>query len=346
MRLGDFKRPWSGERVPGGPCARAFTLLELLVAMGITALIAGLLLTVTTQLLALWQRQQGQQMQAVAAKLALDLIERDWQAAVRSHEASGWFAAEIIETPAGLANHGWLVGGSLRKPAAGGSLNVLPAPDAAGRRELAQARFGLSGVWWRFVTTNTEADGSLPVVVAYQVVRRPITGDPVAGNPAPVRYALYRSAVSVAQTFLDGYDVLADDYRSTSQAPAAYRSARSITNPSHASLLASHVVDFGCWFYRREADGSLRRIYPEQTGDLAHVASGFGGAAASRYPDVVDVFIRVLSESGAARLAAAEAGQLGLRPARYADDAAWWWALVEENSAVFTRRIERKGGAG
>jgi len=29
----------------------------------------------------------------------------------------------------------------------------------------------------------------------------------------------------------------------------------------------------------------------------------------------------------------------------HATDAAWWWAVVDANSTVFTRRIEIKGAA-
>jgi hypothetical protein len=59
------------------------------------------------------------------------------------------------------------------------------------------------------------------------------------------------------------------------------------------------------------------------------------------FPQVVDVMIRVLTEDGARRLDALEAGagRLGLRPAQYPTDAEWWWGLVEANSEVFTRRI-------
>jgi prepilin-type N-terminal cleavage/methylation domain-containing protein len=323
---------------------RAFTLLELLVAMAITAVIAGLLLTITTQVLGLWQRQQGEQVQAVAARLALDLLERDWQAAIVRRDNQRWLAAEIIDTPGGLANHGWLLGSSMAKPASGGSLRPLPAADASGRRDVADARFGLSGVWLRFTTTNTEAESSLPVLVAYQIARRPITGDPAVSNPAPVRYALYRSAVSLTDSFANSYDPLAGGYGSATNSPAAYRSARSVTNPSHAGLLASNVVDFGCCFYVRTIDGSLRRIFPEAVNDIAHLATGNSTSDGTRYPEVVDVMVRVLSEAGAAQIEAMEAGRLGGRPSSYAADAEWWWAVVTQHSTVFTRRIEIKGG--
>jgi hypothetical protein len=214
---------------------------------------------------------------------------------------------------------------------------------------LSEARFGLSGIWLRFVATNVESGGSLPTVIAYQVVRRPVTGDPVPANPAPVRYSLYRSAINSSDTFASGYDVTASAYGSTTNTPSsalstAYRIARNVTNPSHANLLASNVVDFGCWFYVRGSNGTLQRIYPSSAGDVSHQAVGNSSASDSRFPEVADVLVRILSEEGATLVEAMEAG-LVTRPANYASDAGWWWGVVEANSAVFIRRVEIKGMA-
>ncbi|RXK56301.1 type II secretion system protein [Oleiharenicola lentus] len=327
----------------------AFTLLELLVAVAITLVIAGLMLTVTTQVLGLWQRTQGAHSQAASARQVFDLIGRDLQAALHRRDARCWLALDILDAKTSLANHGWLLDAALPKPASGGSLRPLPDADANGVHRLRDARFGLSGAWLRLVTTNVESGGSLPAVVAYQVARRPVSGDPVATNLAPVRYSLYRSVVSPEETFDHGYDVMATTYGSTSNTPTsalstAYRQPRNVTNPSHANLLASNVVDFGCWLYRRDSAGELVRIYPGATGDVSHHAVGQSTTDDSRFPAVVDVMLRVLSESGASLLEAIESGRV-TRPSEHASDAAWWWAVVEAHSTVFTRRIEIQGAA-
>lgn len=343
--------PWSrGTDSPAsmkGRC-RAFTLLELLVAMTITLVIAGLMLAVTTNVLNLWRRTQGAHTQGTAARQVLALFEQDFQSALHRQEAGCWLAADILDTASGLANHGWLVGTGLMKPAAGGSLRPLPAPDANGISLIRDARFGLSGIWLRFVATHVESGGSLPSVVAWQVVRRPVTGDPVANNPAPVRYSLYRSAVSNSDTFAAGYDVTAGAYGSTNNTPSsalstAYRQPRNVTNPSHANLLASNVVDFGCWFYVRDITGSLVRIYPVSATDVSHQAVGGSTANDTRFPEVADVMVRILSDEGATLIEAMENGRVS-RPAAYATDAEWWWAVVESHSAVFVQRMEIKGG--
>lgn len=328
---------------------RGFTLLEMLVAVTITLIIAGLMLAVTTNVLNLWRRSQAGHTQAATARQVFDLLEQDLQAAIHRRDANSWLAADILDSPGSLSHHGWLLGPGVMKPANGGSLLPLPAPAAGGERLLQDARFGLSGAWLRFVTTPVESGGSLPAVVAYRVARRPVTGEPVSANPAAIRYALYRSAISNADTFAAGYDVLSSGYASTINNPSsasstAYRAARNVMNPSHANLLGPNVVDFGCWLYARNPDRTLRRIYPAGAGDSSHQAVGSSTADDTRYPEVADLMLRILTEEGATLLEAIEAGRV-TRPPAYGTDAGWWWGVVEANSKVFTCRVEIKGRA-
>jgi hypothetical protein len=357
LRTGRIRKQPCGLRTNGRTPGRArasgglaaFTLLELLVAVAITVVMAGLMLVVTDNVLQLWHRTQGKQEQNAAAQQIFSLLERDLQAALHRRDPNCWLAADILETAPALANHGWLLNGGVLKPAAGGSLRLMPVDLLSGRPSLKEARFGLSGVWLRLVATNVESDGGLPTVIAWQLVRRPVTGDAVPANPAPVRYALYRSAVSASETFAQGYDVVASAYGSSGNTPTsalstAYRQPRNIMNPSHANLLAPNVVDFGCWCYRRDAEGALVRIFPAEATDVSHHAIGQSDLDAGRFPEVVDVLVRILSGEGATVVAAMEKGLLA-RPAEYLTDAEWWWAVVEAHSAVFMQRIEIKGAA-
>lgn len=315
---------------------RAFTLLELLVATAIALALAGLMLSIATGVMAQWRRDRALGDQAIVASQALDAIERDLQAAVRS-ETDGCFAADIVSDTSGLANHGWLV--SARMKPSGTSSVRLPADVS---QWMTDARFGLSGSWLRFVTTNVESGGSLPTTVAYQLVRRPVSGNPVAANPAPVRYGLYRSVVSASETFSAGYDVTSSAYASASNTPSsalstAFRQARNVTNPSHANLMAPNVVDFGCGLYVRASTGEPRLIHPQPSSGLSYrFRSGRPDAA---FPEIVDVWVRVLSEEGAAAVASIEGGRRQ-RPPSFGSDAEWWWATVEMHSRVFVRRVE------
>jgi hypothetical protein len=163
-----------------------------------------------------------------------------------------------------------------------------------------------------------------------------------------VRYTLFRSAVAADNTMASGNNVTAAAYASASASSGTARAPSTLTNPNTTGdTLATNVVDFGIWLYVRDSSGALRRIYPADNSDLAHPATDavFLGDP-SRFPEVADVMMRVLSDEGARLLDSMERGSgVVARPANYANDAEWWWAVVETNSRVFTRRIEIKGGA-
>ena len=313
-----------------------FTLLELLVAVTITLLLAGILLSVTTSTLTIWRRAQDNFSSGAQAKLALDLLERDLQAAIHRKTAVGtiWLAADVTNVPGSMASHGWQTA-TLMKPAASESQRLVPDPVNGLAPNIADARFGFSGAWLRFIASTGESGNelALPRAIAYQIARRPVSGAISATNPADVRYTLFRSFVSNQTTFTTGYDVA-----------AGYGSA--LTNPGTSSdALATNVVDFGVWLYVRDAAGALRRIYPTNNGDLVHAATdAVAPADSNRFPEAADVMVRILSDEGARILDAMESSSGAIsRPANFANDAEWWWAVVEANSRVFTRRIEIKG---
>jgi len=315
-----------------------FTLLELLVAVAITLLLAGLTLAVTTGTLNLWRRTQDTFTAGSQAKLVLDLVERDMQAALCRRDANGtvWLAADVNNVPGNLVSHGWLTA-ALMRPATPESQRLVPDPVNGLARGIADTRFGLSGVWLRFIAVTAESgsEPALPRAIAYQIARRPVSGAVTGTNPAEIRYSLFRTIVSSPATFASGYNV-ATAYAST------------LTNPGTGSdALATHVVDFGVWLHVREANGALRRIFPLDNADLAHAATdAVAPGDANRFPEVADVMVRILTDEGARILDAMEkpAGAI-TRPAGYTSDAEWWWAVVEANSRVYTRRVELKGGA-
>jgi Tfp pilus assembly protein PilW len=326
----------------------AFTLLELLVAVTITLVLAGLMLAVVTNTLNLWHRTQDNFSTASEAAVVLDLLERDLQAAIFRRDGSTWLTVDVINAPAALANHGWLVPAAPFKPATSESQRLVPVVTDGATPWIGDARFGLSGAWLRLITTNVESGGSLPVAVSYQIARRPVSGAINVTNPAEVRYTLFRAAVSSANTLTAGNDVTAAAYLSTSAAPSGSRAAATLVNPNSSDALATNVVDFGLWLHVRDpATGGLRRIFPGDSGDLNHAARDSGAVIdANRFPDVADVMVRILTEQGATLLTQIEsdAGRV-TRPPGYVSDAEWWWAVVEANSRVYTRRIEVKGAA-
>lgn len=327
-----------------GRTRHGFTLIELLVAAVITLILVGVILGVTTGVLNLWRRTQGGFATGTEAKLALDLLERDLQAAVWRRDSNAWLAVTVVNDAGGLANRGWLTTGTLMKPAGSESQRLLPDAGVAGEMRISDARFGLSGVWLRFIAANVESSGSLPVATAYQMARRPLTGSVNASNPAPLRYTLFRSAGRALDTLTNGHNITSSAYASTSNSPGSQRDASTIANPVTADALATNVIDLGIWLYIRETNGALRRIFPATNGDLSHVVMGNSTADVSRMPEVADVMLRVLTEDGAAQIEAIETGRV-MRPSQHGNDAEWWWAVAEANSRVFVRRVELKGGA-
>lgn len=313
-----------------------FTLLELLVAVSIGLVLAGLLLAIVNHTLGLWQRQRGAVDTAAQARLVLDFLERDLQGALHRADDGSWLAVDILDSPAALGSHAWLVQPSM-KPGGAESLRVMGESGGS----VATARFGLSGCWLRFIGSPSEATEAwaIPTVVSYQIVRRPVSGVVSASNAAEVRYRLYRTAVTPASTFASGYDLRASVYTTSTGRPAADRSPAAVTAPAKLEALADNVVDFGVWLYVRNADGSLRRTFPQSAATLTHTAP-----RDDAIPVVADVMVRILTEAGATELAAMEQGRLA-RPPEHATDAAWWWAVVKHHSQVFTRRIQILGGA-
>lgn len=312
-----------------------FTLLELLVAASIGLVLAGLLLGIVNHTLGLWQRQRGAVDTAAQARLVFDYLERDLQGALYRDDGGRWLAVDILDSPAALGSHAWLVTPTM-KPGGDPGLRVLGNSGES----VGAARFGLSGCWLRFVACPSEAADAwaLPTVVSYQIARRPVFGPVSADSPAEVRYRLYRTAVTPQATFANGYDLRAAAYTTSSGRPAAERSPAAVTAPAKLEALADNVVDFGVWLYVRNADGSLRRTFPQSAATLTHTAPRIDA-----FPVVADVMLRILTEAGATELTAVEQGRLA-RPPEHETDAVWWWAVVERHSQVYTRRIQIVGG--
>ena len=324
---------------------RGFTLLELLVAISITLALAGILLSVTTGTLNIWRRVQGNFSNSTQAKLALDYLERDLHSALHRSDTTKWLAVELTDTITPLTNHGWSAapGGAGRvKPISALSYNQ-PLPGAANvtvsLEGIAHAKFAIGGAWLRFITLNS---ANFPVAVSYQLVRRPFAGTAVTA--AVPHYFLCRAEVAKDVTLTTGYDVTTPAYASGTITPGVTGAATTLANPALGDVLGDNVVDFGVWLYARTATGTLQLIYPNLTKapGARYLAVGNGTLAAGNvFPEVADVMVRILSDEGAVLLENMENGRGRSAAATDVE----WWALVEQHSQVFVRRIELKGGA-
>ena len=333
-----------------------FTLVELLVASAITLVLAGIMIAILAQMTGTWARAGGGLMATQQGELALDTLARDLQAAVLRRDGRVWLAAAVQPDQSGAGDTGGTLGAwspPVRKPGAAqpgttGSSLALAPPS----RRIEDCRFGMAGVWLRFIAdipgaNDTVADASAPRAVAYQIVRRAVS----AGAGAPQRYGLFRTEVrpfaDIApardrSTFAVGFDLLAPAYN-TAAGGGNLGDAGTIRRPRRDHLLANDVVDFGVRFFgRREGGGgAVALLFPQSdenrgfagTSDTAAgpTAPGLPAAAMSYgFPEEAELFIRVLTEDGARRIEALEQGR-----ATGAD----WWAVALAHSVVVTRYV-------
>lgn len=352
----------------------AFSLIELIVALGVTAVIAGIMITIVVNLLDAAQRATGTLMSSNQAKVALDFIAQDLQSAVMRPDGNVWLAATVQpdqnaengDSGAGMARWTATAGG-VTKPGIGtpgdadSSLELDPQAGGNSTRRLEDYRFGPAGVWLRFFAIEPDSNGSLAdrsVVrgVGYQIIRYEVQ------DGGSLRYGLFRSFVrpfsagaNGQSTFEVGYDLFFDSDTDPSYNNPAVDGAQSgdpssIRRPQRNHLLANNVIDFGVRFWARANDGELEIRFPVDNNNRGFAATsnlddpvppvpaaGAPTAAQMTYgfPEVAEIFMRVLSDDGAEVLEAHE---------RNPFPGTTWWELALENSEVFTRRIEIKGG--
>lgn len=315
---------------------RAFTLLELLVAVSITAVLATALIATAIGTLTIWQRSQGATEALSQAKVVFDLLERDFQAAYMRSDTDAMVAVDVVRDTATASAHGWFAGTT--KPSTTASEVLVPSGSSP---EISDARFGLGGCWLRFITTRIDSnetgrDRSSPSAVGYVVLRKRIGTD-----NSLVRYRLFRADVRQtsstsgrAGTFQAGYSLTGSSYTTSSSTQA---DTGTITTPATADVLADNVIDFGVWLYSRNSSGDLQRVFPATSGSFQFRSSATGARV-----DVADVMVRVLTQEGARLINAIENGRTP-RPTGLTDDE-WWWSVALAHSDVFSRRIELKGG--
>ena len=342
----------------------SFTLLELLLATAVTTVLAGLSLLVISDGLEQWSRLAGRRAAETTARLALDQLEQDLQGTIFRADGGVWLAV-TVQADTKLS-------GLWKAPATGANAkpaNSHPRTLNLSAADLADARFGVAGVWLRLITAKFDtgtsaADLSAPVAVGYQIIRQNVTSSATSEQ----RYLLFRGEVRRTRTaggspgtFEAGYDL---DPAASPSTPYLSGNATAgdpgnLIRPPLGSVLADHVIDFGVRLYVRETEGPriifpaapAARGAPPASGTITaavppspqteHLARSVGPATNDYYrhafPEVVEVMVRVLTDEGARRIAAFEAGRLqppsGVAPGDY------WWNLAEAHSLIFTRRV-------
>ncbi len=339
---------------------RGFTILEVLVAAGITAILAGFMVATLSNVTGFWSRTSGKLSAEAQGRLILDQVALDLQSALYRDDGNTWLAATIpanTNNTISLWDNTGVVGNAVKPANNAGSLQGIAAGS------FAEARFGVAGTWLRFFTvkrgsnpaasnaTTTATSTSAPVAVAYQIVRRRTTANTVNTDR---RYLLHRAEVRPAAlsapqsgTLQSGFDIVAAAYQPTGVSTQVGAPAE-IRFPTINSVLAENVIDFGVRLYVYEPNTAtggldLRQIFPETASDLTHTATlpprirNSDSKFVNCFPEVVDVMVRVLTDDGARTLAQFEAGRITAPPGTSQQQ--YWWELARANSQVFTRRV-------
>lgn len=359
-----------------------FTVLELMVAVAVTALLAAVLLNVSTQVLETQRIASGDLETNQIAQFALDRMQEDLQCALYRNDGNVWMAISILETK---DNSGSWNPVDESDPERGkpieDSFRILKTDwpeeekipeeefDWLGQAPLEESRFGVGGTWIRFFTQGPELDQNTrntgaARAVAYQILRHGLTPSPSSS----VRYQLFRSDVSAKNTFEAGYNLYPDEdaysMDATANDPSTPRVPSTITNPiipegsdysSTSFSLAANVIDLGIRAYVLEKNsfgtGNLIQIFPAvESGNL--LATEYLATSNSN-PELgyqtlknppYHLFPDVIDLS--IRVLTNEGARLleNLENGLIpTNDQRNWWTVAEEHSEVYVRRVKIYG---
>ena len=275
---------------------RGFTVLELIVAVAVTAVLTGMLLLISTQVLETQSSTNAELERNQVAHFVLDQIQEDLQCALFRNDGNVWMALSILNESGNSGSWEEVSKTSFAKSPLN-SFRIIDSDwptgavqdseiDSLGQGPFHKSRFGVAGTWLRFFTQSPELDpqangnGSARAV-AYQIIRYGITGSTTSRK----RYHLFRSDVSAKNTFEAGYNLHPDNENgyginasNTSvdlNFPNTPRVPSTIINPiiedgtdypSTSFSLATNIIDFGIRAYHLEKNsfgtGNLVQLFP------------------------------------------------------------------------------------
>jgi prepilin-type N-terminal cleavage/methylation domain-containing protein len=346
-----------------------FTLVELLLAVAVTALLVTFLLAVTNNVLTVWNRSAGTLTAGNQARLVLDQIARDLEGALFRADGNVWLAATVQDNQSGTGDAGFAravwtppAGGTIKPPASAGSLRLPLEVDP--RAE--DYRFGQAGVWLRLFATPSAQNPtsptalhqrSAPRAISYQIIR----ARPTASTAARPAYLFFRAearphhheaATANRGTLVTGHDLFGlNDYNNPPAGAGNIADTGNIRRPRVEQLLATDVVDFGIRFFAPGAAGEPVEVFPVDRRGAAQPVRGLAvssdptrlpppGYASTSHPIVqptgAEIIIRVLTNEGVRLIDAFEED-----PGRFPDQT--WWDLVEAHAQVYVRRVTLLG---
>lgn len=352
----------------------AFTIVELLVAVGVTAILVTFMVTVTTNVLSAWNRSSGVLSAGNQARIILDQISQDLEGAIIRRGSDVMFAASLQDNPPGNsaarpAGTEWAAGA---KPVTG-SRYVRNSGDPSVPPPLQDYRFGQAGVWLRFFTTpsdNTAVGGSVPSqntsaprAVSYQLSRVRVG----SSSSEQISYRLYRSEVrpshdnatfSARSVFALGYDLFntdADGYNQPSATNSGHSFTGSVNNggepgsirtPDNTQIIGNDVIDFGVRIFERDSTGGLVEVFPVNRRSGNTEVDVFAATTATSKTDPYSsAGDHLYAYPAVVEVFVRILSQEGVRQITALEQNhidGNWWDIAIQNSQVYTRRIEIK----
>lgn len=288
---------------------KGFTLIELIVSLAITSVIAVFVFGFATSLAKVWRSNESGVGTELDAQVALDQIAMDLESVIFAEKGVPMFAATGISYSNRKDSNRWVDPSSTT----GGRDETLDFKPQETLNEgdddektIDVHHYGWAGTWLRFFTASPSFNA-----VSYQLIRRP-----AFNNSSEPRYLLHRSLIRQDNTLAGNFDITATNYKDGNTANALQR-------PRLDGVILEDVVDFGVRLYvfdrtahsSEDAPKGLWLIYPADAAsnvdvnDTVHLGkTSIGNTFSERYPDVVEVFIRVLDDVGSRLLYELEEG--------------------------------------
>lgn len=360
---------------------RGFTVLELIVAVSVTAVLSGMLLLISRQVLETQSVSSAELERNQIAHFVLDQIQEDLQCALYRNDGNVWMAMSLLNESGNSGS--WIEPPKAKSPL--NSLRIIESDwpsdalqdaeiDSLGQGPFAKSRFGLAGTWLRFFTQSPELDpqakgDGAARAVSYQIVRYGITGS----SNSRKRYHLFRSDVSDKNTFEAGYNLHPEygfgygrDASNISVDPNFLGTPRvpsTLINPvieeggdylPTSFSLATNIIDFGIRAYHLEKNsfgtGNLVQIFPpidqDSPGNL--LAEEFLATSHIPYQVITDPTFYLFPDvvDVMVRVLSEEGARI-LESFENGDfpntEEVDWWSIAEEHSKVYFRRIKIYG---
>lgn len=308
---------------------QAFTLFELIVAVGITAVLTVVAFSLLQGMMDVWKIADRNVSLEIEAQFVLDQIERDLESAFFKDGTDVMFAATVLENKTNSGN--WVENKTKRPTKNSFDPNL--------------GRYGWAGTWLSFFSASPSLNA-----VSYQIIRTR-TEDFDSDEP---RYLLHRTVVRQDHTLSNGYNLTDVSSRYVGSDPTSPSRPEAVKEPRKENVFAYNVIDFGVRLFARDPSydattvpglvpAGMKIIFPIvkdfdedevewKTEYLEHLAStGKGDVNNVLYPNLVEVYIRLIDEAGAQALYDLEAG---------GGDPSEWYKIVDAHSKDFSRAVK------